>query len=79
MPNVSAAAWSKPRSSRNWRATIASAVAELLAVELLRDAVRLDQPAALRPAWSLGGRVAVLAPQLDAVLLAESLDRLDEA
>ena len=51
---------------------------QLLGVELLGDLVRLDQPAARRSARPLGLVVAVLATQLDAVLVGEPLDRLGE-
>ena len=52
---------------------------ELPGVELLRHPVRLDQPTAGGPLGAVAADVAVLAAQLDAVLVGEPLDRLDEA
>ena len=52
---------------------------QLLGVELLRDPVRLDQLAAGRPLRPVLEAVALLALELDAVLLGEPLDGLGEA
>ncbi len=52
---------------------------ELPGVELLRHPVGLDQPTAGGPLGTVVADVAILAAQLDAVLVGEALDRLDEA
>ncbi len=52
---------------------------QLTGIELLGDAVGLDQPAARRTLRTVVTGVAVLAPQLHAVLVGEPLDCLTEA
>ena len=51
---------------------------QLAGVELLRLAVRLDQPLPGRALGAVLADVALLAPQLHAVLVGQPLDRLGE-
>ena len=78
MPNCSAAAWSKPRWPRNWRAADGFGRRQLVGVELLGDPVGLDQPLRCGPR----GRSSRTSPSsrrsVHAVLVGEPLDGLGE-
>ena len=78
MPNVDAASWSKPRSDEELPGDQGVRGRELLGVELLGDLVGLDQPLPRRALRPLLADVALLAPQLHAVLVGEPLDGLAE-